>query len=379
MSGLSITDAFADLEDPRREHGRLHKLLDVVTIAICGVISGCETWVDIVDFANDKQDWFKTFLDLPHGIPSHDTFGRVFQLLDAQQVQAHYQTWIRSLHEVQGSDVVAIDGKTMRGSHDRYQGQSALHLLHAWSVEAGLVLATRPVGAKTNEIPEIPEILKLLHLEGCIVTLDAMGCQKTIVEAIVNEHQADYVIAVKGNQGQLATFIHEHFAFADAHHLRLLGGVYDRHEQIEKSRGVVERRICEVFEMPSGFVTLRQAGWSGLRSMVRIQYARKEGDDWMTTQTRYYITSLGADAQQLQRTVRQHWHVENKCHRVLDVTFRQDDSRIRTGYSPENFAMLQHVSLALLKKHPKPISIRRKRLQAARNDDLRWEILMADQ
>jgi predicted transposase YbfD/YdcC len=342
---MSLEAAFASLEDPCREQGRLHKLIDIIGIAFYGVISGCETWVDIADFAQDSEAWLKQFLELPNGIPSHDTFARVFQLLDPKCLQACYQTWIASLHEAVTEDRIAVDGKTMCSSHDGYHGKSAVHMLHAWLVEAGLVLAAHPIDAKTNEIPEIREILKLLHLQGCIVTLDAMGCQNAIVQALLHDHQADYVIALKGNQGQLHRYVQDHFGYADQHHPCLLGGTYARHEQIGKPRGVVERRVCEVIEMPLGFANLRDQGWIGLRSMVRIQYAHKHQDAWITTQTRYYITSLGADAQQLHRCVRQHWHVENKCHRVLDVTFRQDDSRIRIGHSPENFAMLQHIAL----------------------------------
>lgn len=371
---MSLEEAFSDLQDPRRDQGRLHKLIDIISIAICGVISGCENWVEIVDFAEDSEAWFKQFLELPHGIPSHDTFGRVFQLLNPHQVQASYQKWIAGLHRRGVGEVVAVDGKTMRGSHDASSGKSAVHMLHAWSSEAGLVLGARAIDAKTNEIPQIPEILSLLHLEGCIVTLDAMGCQKAIVESIVKEHKADYVIALKGNQGQLYRYVQDHFGYADDHHPRLLGGRYDRHEQIGKPRGVVERRLCEVVEMPSGFADLEAQGWTGLRSMVRIQYAEKQGDDWVTKQIRYYITSLKANAEQLQRCVREHWHIENQCHRVLDVTFRQDDNRSRVGHSPENLAMLQHIALALLKQHPKRLSIRRKQMQAARNQTLRWEI-----
>lgn len=377
MSHTSIEDVFSQLEDPRREHGQLHKLLDIITIALCAVISGAETWVDIVDFGQDKSDWLGGFLELPNGIPSHDTFARVFQLLDPQQFQGCFQEWVGQIHGKVDQDIVAIDGKTMRRSHDHWWGKSAMHMLHAWSVEAGLVLAQQVVAEKTNEITQIPQILALLYLKGCIVTLDAMGCQTEIVEAIVDQHDADYVIALKDNQKALYQHVQDMFAYADTHHPRLIGA-YDRSEDIGKPRGIVERRICEVFTETDGLRLFReQHNWTGLKSMARIQYAQKQDDQWTTTQTRYFITSLPDDAAQILRTVRAHWHIENKLHRVLDVTFRQDDARIRVGHSPENFAVLQHMALNLLKTHPKPISIRRKRLQAARNDDLRWQILTA--
>lgn len=375
MEQSGIKTAFADLEDPRREQGQLHKLIDIITIAICAVISGAETWVDIVDFGEDKREWLASFLELPHGIPSHDTFARVFQLLDPHQLQACYQQWIASVKTTMDGDTVAVDGKTMRRRHQRDQGKSAVHMLHAWSVEAGLVLGQRVVDGKTNEIPEIPELLNLLYLKGCIVTLDAMGCQTAIVQTLVEHHEADYVIALKQNQGSLYTYAQTMFAYADTHHPRLIGK-HSRSEQIGKPRGQVERRICEVLHDTEVLRDFReQQGWIGLKTIARVQYAQLQGNEWVTTLTRYFISSLPNDASQLLRTVRVHWHVENKLHRVLDVTFRQDDTRIRVGHSPESFAVLQHIALALLKKHPKNVSLRRKRLQSARNDAFRWQIL----
>lgn len=377
MPKPSIEEIFSKVEDPRREQGQLHKLIDIITIAVCAVISGAETWVDIVDFGKDTEAWLRGFLELANGIPSHDTFARVFQLLDPQQFQACFQDWVRQIQAKVEQDIVAIDGKTMRRSHDRWSGKEAVHLLHAWSVEAGLVLAQELVDGKTNEITVIPDILEMLYLEGCIVTLDAMGCQTEIVEAIVAQHRADYVIALKENQKALYQHVEAIFAYADRHHPRLVG-TYDRSEEIGKPRGIVERRICEVFAETDGLRLFReQHNWTGLKSMVRVQYAQKQDANWITTQTRYFISSLPCDATQLLRSIRSHWHIENKLHRVLDVTFRQDDARIRVGNSPENFAILQHIALNLLKKHPNKISIRRKRLQAARNHDLRWQILTA--
>lgn len=377
MEQNSLENAFRSLEDPRREQGQLHKLIDIITLAVCAVISGAETWVDIVDFGQDKELWLRGFLELPNGIPSHDTLARIFQLLDPGQLQACFQTWIREVRDQLEGEIVAIDGKTLRHSYDHSRQQSAVHLLHAWSVESGLVLAQREVGEKTNEIPEIPRILEVLYLKGCIVTLDAMGCQTEIVETLIKRHEADYVIALKANQGRLYEAIRDIFRYADAHHPRLMGA-YSRAEQIEKPRGKVERRICEVFYETDIIQYFReQHGWVGLHSVARIQYAHLIDGEWVTTLIRYFISSLPNDAQQILRTVRSHWHIENKLHRVLDVTFRQDDSRIRIGHSPQNFAVIQHIALNLLKKHPKNVSIRRKRMHSARNDNLRWQILTA--
>ncbi len=378
MQPSGLQEAFADLQDPRREQGRLHKLIDIIAMSISAVISGAETWVDIVDFAKNREAWLRQFLELPNGIPSHDTVARVFQLLDPQELQLGYQNWIRSIRPVLADgDIVPIDGKTMRRSHDRFQGKSAVHLLHAWSVEAGLVLAQRVVDSKRNEIPEIPELLKLLSLKGCIVTLDAMGCQKDIVKSIVSEHGADYVIALKENQGDLRSAVKSLFDYADAHHPRLIGQ-YSWAEAVGKPRGRVERRICKVLHDADVLTLFReQKGWTGLRTVARLEYDQQVDGKWQSKMTRYFISSVKQDAQQLLHTIRAHWHIENKLHRVLDVTFRQDDSRIRVGHSPENFAVLQHIALALLKKHPQKISLRRKRLQAAHNDQLRWQILNA--
>lgn len=379
MQASGIEAAFADMQDPRREQGRLHKLIDIIVMAICAVISGGETWVDIVDFAQDKEAWLREFLELPNGIPSHDTFARVFQLLDAEELQLGYQKWIRSIKPVLADrDIVPIDGKTLRRSHDRAQNKSAVHLLHAWSVEAGLVLGQRVVAGKSNEIPEIPKLLKLLSLNGCIVSVDALGCQRRIATAIVKQHKADYVMALKENQGELRQTVKDLFDYADAHHPRLLGGQYSRAKATGKPRGRVERRTCEVLHDVDVLTPFReQKGWTGLHSIVRLEYAQLDDGKWQNKMTRYFISSLKSEAQEFLRVIRAHWHIENKLHRVLDVTFRQDDSRIRVGHGPANFAVLQHIALALLKKHPKRISLRRKRLQAARNDDLRWQILTA--
>lgn len=375
MGQTYVEEIFGKLKDPRREQGRLYQLSDIIVIAVCAMISGAETWVDIADFGVDKEEWLREFLELPNGTPSHDTIARVFQMLDPTALQICFQEWMVHLQSNRGEDVVAIDGKTMRGSHDGYHHQKAIHLLHAWSSELGMVLGMRKVAEKTNEIPEIPQLLAMLHLKDTIVTLDAMGCQKEIVHTIVKEKEADYVIALKGNQGSLYTHAQAMFTFWDQHHPRLIGDS-TQVQLIEKPRGKVERRICSVLHDTDVLRDFRESqGWTGLQTLARIEFAQLQEDQWVTTQTRFFISSLGKDAQQILRAVRLHWEVENKLHRVLDVTFRQDDSRIRIGNSPENLACLQHISLNLLKNHPKKVSIRRKRLQSARNDALRWQIL----
>lgn len=223
MESSSLESAFSRLEDPRRDQGQLHKLIDIVVVAVCAVISGAETWVDIEDFGEDKENWLRSFLDLPNGIPSHDTFVRVFQLLDPEQLQICFQSWINEIQNRLEGEIVAIDGKTLRHSYDHSREKSAVHLLQAWAVQSGLVLAQREVGEKTNEIPEIPRILEVLYLKGCIVTLDAMGCQTDIVETLVDSHDADYVIALKANQGRFYEAVRDMFDYADTHHPRLMG------------------------------------------------------------------------------------------------------------------------------------------------------------
>ncbi len=361
----SLEKCFSKLPDPRVEGRCGHKLIDIIIIAICAVIAGAETWVDIETFGRTKQSWLSDFLELPNGIPVHDTFGRVFGALDAKAFQRCFMRWVEAVFRVTAGQVVAIDGKTVRRSHDKTIGKDAIHMVSAWASENGLVLGQRKVDEKTNEITAIPELLRLLNVAGCIVTVDAMGCQKKIAQAIRDE-RADYVLRVKGNQGHLDQDVRDWFDYADQVAFKDMPSSYN--EQVNKGHGRIEIRRCWAVSDPLAFDYIRHyEGWPDLQTIVRVQRERQFPDK-VEIETAYYISSLPNDAKLLLHATRQHWSIENSLHWVLDVTFREDDSRIRTGNSPQNMAVLRHLALNILKQDPSKGSLRQKRYRAALDD-----------
>ena len=357
---LSLAHHFADLTDPRIDRSRLHELLDIVAIAICAVVAGADSWDDIEDFGNAKHDWLKTFLDLPNGIPSHDTFRRLFERLDPDEFQKGFLGWIEALHEATERQVIAIDGKTLRRSFDRAKGKSALHLVHAWATANHLLLGQVAVDEKSNEITAIPKLLKMLAISGAIVTIDAMGCQKEIARTI-RGRKADYVLALKAN--------HEHLfeqvvAFWDGACARLMKGPDIRyHREWSEGHGRAEARRCWATS-DLDWLEGREE-WEGLQSVVMVEAERFIGDS-LSVETRYYLSSLPNDAKLLNEAVRSHWGVENSLHWVLDVTFNEDRSRIKKENAPENFGLLRRLALCLLKKEStSKRSIKGKRLRAS--------------
>ena len=341
---LSILHHFATLEDPRVERTREHTLLDMVGIALCGVVCGANNWSAVALWGRANHDWLKTFLELPGGIPSHDTFGRVFALLDPESFAACFSGWMAAVCQRLGLKQIAIDGKAVRRSHDRGKGKAALHLVSAWAVENGLTLGQRAVEGKSNEITAIPELLRLLDVRGALATIDAMGCQKDIAAA-ARAGGADYLLAVKENQPHL----YEDVAglMRQALDADFAGLSYDYAEESGRGRGRQEGRCCWVFEDLGG-VRGRES-WADLRSIVVVVSTRTVGDR-SGSEMRYYISSRSATAEEMLRAVRRHWGIENECHWVLDVCFREDDSRLREGHGAENFALLRKIALALLKK-----------------------------
>ena len=342
----SLTEQFSKLKDPRVDRTKRHKLIDVVVIAICAVIGGADTWADVELFGKSKKDWLSGLIELPNGIPSHDTFGRVFAMLDSEQFQECFVDWVRAVSEVTGGQLVAIDGKTVRRSHDRFIGKGAIHMVSAWASENHLVLGQTKVDERSNEITAIPELLRVLDVSGCIVTIDAMGCQKEIALTIT-DRGADYVLALKENQPQLHEDVREIFdharrtGFADLDH--------DFCETVNKGHGRIETRRCWAVSDPDyiSYVNDSQE-WHRLTSMVMVESERLV-DGKTTRQVRYYISSLPNRAETLLATVRGHWGVENSVHWVLDVAFREDDSRVRKGNAPENLAVLRRIALNMLK------------------------------
>jgi predicted transposase YbfD/YdcC len=341
----SLLKHFSRLEDPRVERTKKHSLSDMLVIAVCGFICGVDGWVELEEFGKAKREWFEGFLELPHGIPSHDTFGRLFAALDPEAFSRCFMAWVKAVAEVTNGEVVAIDGKTLRRSFDRASSKAAIHLVSAWASSNGLVLGQVKTDGKSNEITAIPKLLELLHLEGCIVTLDAMGCQKEIVARIV-EKGADYVICVKGNQQALHEATRVFFEEAREERFETVPHAYT--ETVDKEHGRFETRRYWVTAQLDYFRHKREE-WAGLTSVGMVE-AERTVDGETSKEVRYFISSLpGDDAQKFASAVRRHWTVENNLHWVLDVAFGEDDSRVRKANAPENMAMLRHLALNLLK------------------------------
>ncbi len=339
----SLFDHFSVLVDGRYEEKCLHKLIDVIVIAIVAVICGADEWTGIEKFGKAKEAWFRRFLDLDNGIPSHDTFGRVFALLSPRAFEAQFQKWVQSVSEIQEDQIIAIDGKTLRRSHDRKSGKAPIHMVSAWASANRVVLGQRATEAKSNEIRAIPQLLETLLLRGCIVTIDAMGCQKKIARQII-EQGGDYVLALKGNQSRLADEVEEAFIDADA---RDYAGVRsDFFETTQRGHGRTERRRFRTLSDLDGLSQAAQ--WSGLNVIAMVE-SQREHEGKRSTEYRYYIGSIGNDARRLGEAVRAHWGIENDLHWSLDVAFREDESRVRNRNAAENFAVLRHIALGLLK------------------------------
>jgi predicted transposase YbfD/YdcC len=372
-SSAALLEHFATLPDPRIARHRWHKLSDILVIAVCAVLCGAESFAAIEDFGHEREEWLRHFLELPEGIPSHDTFNRVFRLLDPLKFQGCFLSWMQAVAEETEGEVVAIDGKTLRRSFDKGRAKRAIHMVSAWATENGVVLGQRKVEAKSNEITAIPELVDLLALKGCIVTIDAMGCQRAIAQKIV-EQGADYVLALKGNQPTLEQAVARLFVTgpkAAAHRTRS-----DYHDQTEQGHGRVETRCYWITEELDAELTA--AAWPGLRSIGMVEATRTLAGE-TTVEQRFYLSSLKPDAPQFARAVRNHWGIENRLHWTLDVTFGEDQSRLRTGHGAENFAVLRHIALNLLRQEPSKKSMPRKRLACALNPDYLLKVLLGEQ
>ena len=358
----SLEECFGDMTDPRVVGRCDHKLVEIILVAICGVLCGAESWSEIEEFGVTKEEWLRQYLELPGGIPSHDTFGRVFRLLDAEEFQRRFIGWVGNHFSVKQGQVIAVDGKTARGSRDTFRGQEAIHLVSAWAQESGLLLGQRKVDDKSNEITAVPELLKLLFIKGCIVTVDALNCQKEIAQTIIDQ-QADYLFALKANHPLLHQEIIDWFAWAQERHFRDVAHSF--HETVNKGHGRIEIRRCWAISDPLAFEALAYYdGWASLGSIAMIQRQR-QFPHRLESETVYYLSSLPADAPRLLQASRAHWSVENTFHWTLDVIFHEDASRVRLDDAPENFAILRHIALNLLKRHPAKLSLNRKRFRAA--------------
>jgi predicted transposase YbfD/YdcC len=354
----ALTDHFSSVRDERCALNRQHILQEMIVIAIAAVLCGADGWVAIAAFGRAKQSWFEKFLKLPHGIPSHDTFGRVFARLDPEAFEACFRTWVESICELIPGEVIAVDGKALRRSHDRNKGLGALHMVSAFATANRVVLGQLATEAKSNEITAIPRLLELLHLHGCIVTIDAMGCQVKIAEQIIAQG-GDYVLALKGNQEALATEVEEAFIDADAKDYADMPSDYV--ETVEQGHGRRETRRYRTLGDLHGVA--RSSLWKAM-NMIGMVESERELNGKITRETRFYIGSIGTDAATFARAVRAHWGIENSLHWSLDMAFREDESRVRDERARENLAVLRHIAMNRLKNDDTKLGIQNKRLRA---------------
>ena len=367
---LTIAEHFESVEDPRIDRSKEHLLIDILTIAILAVICGADGWVGIETYGRAKYDWLKTFLALPNGIPSHDTFARVFARLKPEQLQASFLSWVRSVSRVSQGELIAVDGKTVRRSYDKGKDKGAIHMVSAWASQNRLVLGQRKVEEKSNEITAIPELLNVLDINGCIVSIDAMGTQTAIAQQIVAQG-GDYVLALKGNQGNLFEDVQQLVDWAKARAFKDIE--HDFYETLDTSHGRIEKRRCwtlgEVEEL------VDRDKWADLNCIAMVEACRTSGDK-TTREVRYYISSLAPQAKSLAEAIRTHWSIENPLHWVLDVAFREDECRIRNGHAPENFTLLRHLALSALNQETTAkVGIKNKRLRAGWDDDYLLKVL----
>jgi len=340
----NLIDCFSKIDDPRIERSKRHQLIDIFVIAICAVICGAKGWEDMETFGKAKYEWLKTFLELPNGIPGDDTYRRIFARISSNEFRNSFFEWIESISKITDGDIVPIDGKTLRHSDDKAIGKNAIHMVSAWSTQNQMVLGQIKTEDKSNEIKAIPKLLNLLDIAGCIVTIDAMGCQKDITKKII-EKRADYVIALKGNQGSL---LEDVSLFLDAAKNNKFADIeHDFYQTTEKGHGRIETRKYWITNQIN-WLNERHPTWTNLKAIGLVESTRKIGNK-ISTELRYYIASINPNAKIFAKAVRNHWGIENSLHWVLDIAFREDECSIRTDNAPQNFAVLRHIALNLLK------------------------------
>ncbi len=373
-----LVDYLEALEDPRIDRTKKHDLIDILVIAICAAICGAKTWVDIEDFGKSKVDWFSEFLNLEHGIPSHDTFRRIFLILNPEKFLEVFLNWIKALTKDIDLKQICIDGKSLRKSFEKGNAASAIHMINAWSTGASLALGQLKSVGKKNEIKTIPKLLDLLDIKGCIVSTDAMGCQINIAKKILSK-EADYLLGLKGNQQYLEERVKK--MFEDLSKPGPKKVLIDNFTSYDEGHGRIEERTCRVIMAKDGKVLEVNPleKWPELKSLIEISSQRiNTSTGELNAEKRYFISSSEDTAEEMLKAVRGHWEVENKLHWVLDVVFKEDDCRSRAGYSAENFAMLRQFALNLIKQEPSKKAIRRKQNIAGWDESFLLKILIGD-
>lgn len=371
---LSFIQHFVTLTDPRIERSKEHLLIDIIAIAILAVISGADGWIGIETYGKAKYEWLKEFLELPNGIPSHDTFSRVFARLAPEEFEKCFQNWLNSITHKLGVEVIGIDGKTLKQSYDRNKNQKALHIVSAWSSSHQLVLGQKKVDKKSNEITAIPALLEMLSLEGSIITIDAMGCQKEIASIII-EKKANYILALKANQKNFYKEVEQWFEQARKENFQ--DREYSYSQTVESGHHRIEKR--EIWTVPISSLPFwnEPLKWKGLRTVTMVISERRLWNK-TTFAVRFYISSIENNASVIGNAIRSHWGIENNLHWTLDCTFREDDSRIRKDNSPENFSLMRRLALNLLKQEMTfKGSLKMKRYKAAMDNNYLIKILMS--
>ena len=371
MPACSLLEHFGEMPDPRTGRALRHPLLSILFCSLCAMICGAEDFVSFEEFTEAKFDWLAQRVDLSAGVPSHDTFGRVFALLEPHAFTECFLNWVEALRTHLGPDIISLDGKTLRHSFDTATGKKAIHMVSAWARQSRLVLGQVKVDDKSNEITAIPALLKLLDIRGCIITIDAMGCQKSIAAQIIGQG-GDYVLSVKDNHPHLAQDMAGLFTHAQAH--RFEDVAHDTAKTLDKDHGRIETRIATVIGLNALAGLWDDVGsqWTGLQTLLKIQRTRQIGSE-TTCETHYYISSLPPNAKKHLQVVRSHWGIENSLHWVLDVAFREDDCRVRMGHADQNLASLRHITLNLLRQDKRSkIGIKNRRLKAG------WDLMFLE-
>lgn len=359
-SSARLLEHFQDLKDPRVENLLRHKLIDIIGLTICAVICGADTWADIEEYGKAKEKWLKRFLELPNGIPSHDTIARLFAALNPETLQECFLSWVKAVAQLNEGEIIPIDGKTVRHSYDQGKKKGAIHMVSAWASQNRLVLGQVKVNEKSNEITAIPQLLKVLEIKGCIVTIDAMGAQKEIAKQII-EQGGDYVLSLKGNQSNIHKDVEQLFEWGRKTKFRDIP--HEFHRTVDGGHGRIEIRHYWLLDGVEHLIDAQL--WSGLKRVGMVESERRLPGKKPSLERRYYLVSLDGGVERFAQSVRSHWGIENQLHWVLDVAFNEDASRIRKDHAPENFALIRHIAVNLLRQESSAkVGFKAKRLKA---------------